>query len=269
MEKKIDTLLTEITRGKRENVGSLPNFHYSLADFKLDLLANSLLDWKVIINRAKGNLELYLQSVSSYNNELKDRFKVESKNGWGTSIASNDSFKSDPLDLLTDSKPETLENWLRDHITVMEDCLEFYEENKDNPPFNYPVLKEGKIPFWGTQEEFSAFINLIENRGFYFGTTRMNFDEKRGYEEVKKNSDHKLKVDFINMEKNKFTLWLANSFYLVQFENGKIKEQAINPRTLFNKMNDNSFTAIATDKKPDMIQFFKKIVKRLDPDSKC
>ncbi len=181
--KKIDKLFLEVTKGESEPIGSLPDFYYGLTEFQLDLYKNTSLDWKIILEDAISKISSYRISVIAYNKNFKDQFKID---GLGQSEKTEaKTTVNDPLDLLSESPNQTLEGWLSHHIEALQECLDFYEEYKNSPPFNYPVLKENKIPFWGTQDEFMAFINLLENGGIFFGTNRMNFKEKFGYSKCK------------------------------------------------------------------------------------
>lgn len=274
---KIEKLLLEVTRGESEPIGSLPDFYYGVNDFGRDLYENPTLDWEKILEEAKSKISSYLGSVIAYYRnieKIKDLFKIEKPNQLENSEAKTSSI--DPLDVLLESPKETLEGWLSRHLESMQECLDFYDENKNSAPFNYPVLKENKIPFWGTQDEFMAFMYLIDSLGkTYLGSINIDFSEKAGFKDLSEILNQKKTLSLeekktkqelkrILLKKKEFVNSLISTFHLVKYDGKTFIEEPINYQACYRNMVANSFEQISADKQKEMIWFFRRILNEID-----
>lgn len=303
-KRHIDYLASQIIKAK-EIQEFEPKFLYSLDLFDQDFYDYPEIDWKTSIEKIIQHL-IDLKDI--YNLRISNRIE-ESKNFTPNpeilpSFLDFDDFELDPetknsnkefnnhtdssikiefnhessIRLLYDGKFD----WIDKNIKTLEKCMEYFDKYSNEPPYNFPVNKVGKIPFFGGANDFAVLFNLLELYGNFFITERSNqanFIKNFKFPSAKEEKEKQKNIQTANSElkqwelkKNEFFQILAQTFYSVDVEKKSInyerktkqfKENALTLNTITSKAAGESLPDLSEITIKNFINSFENIIERL------
>lgn len=206
---------------------------YSVKLFSEDWLNNKGYDWELYLSTLLDKSTECFQKLKDFvsdNKELEDIFFVSSAEVEKENVNLIDMFRV----------ASGYGSQIQDLIIELQECVKFFERNKDLPPYSIKVNKVDKIPFQGGLNEFALLYYLI---------TKSNFVLQKGNN--KKFKIKELGVDLSKKIENYHCLYktdltklFAQYFYGVGVENGEVVEMEFSPETLYKKSGEGSLLDI-------------------------
>lgn len=284
-EKYIDQLSIQMIKIE-ESPGSTPDFLYSLEHFHHDLYKNPEIDWvglfKKFIQRLEGLTEIInsritkdLENLNSEKPNKKDEFDpLDLSFEPGHDIVDSDFVKTISEEM-TKKRYQTTFSWIDQNVNNLKACTEFFLQYGDEPPFNYPIKKLGKIPFLGGINELIVFFNLLEENGVFFLTDRSNLENPlSNYKNLDSEAAGKINIENaiiklspFRIEKSDFLKVISQTFILIDIK-GKnlteitpsIKKNYINLKTLVTKSTPSLAKDISDITYKNFIEGFERII---------
>lgn len=200
---------------------------YSVRLFSEDWLKNKGYDWgeyiSTLLDKATDCL-LQFEEFVSKNKELEDEF---------CSSSLDDTSENAKLiymyNLASKFNPQ-----LKNFILEIQSCCDFFEKNKELPPYSVRLEKGERIPFWGNSREFTLFFNLILNSSLVLAKNQnrepLYFPEEKKIEK---------KIDnFYSLSQGKIAELLCRCFYGVNIKDGAIEEIDFSHKTIAKKFSN-------------------------------
>lgn len=221
--------------------------NYSTRLFAEDWVKNKLIDWEkylvILLDRTTDCISTYEKHLDGYEKikRLPPSVLPPKK------ILQDFGITSDKENAKFRSKCQLALNnieLLKDFQENIQECIEFYDVNKDLPPFSEKFSLKEQIPFWGSQDEFSLMIHLLTNCDFILtkkSGTRDNFPEKYTIEILKQFET------YASRKKTDITSLFCQYFVGITVNKDKIIETKFNPATVVGRLNNTRLSELSTD----------------------
>lgn len=155
-----------------------------------------------------------------------------------------------------------LNNNLKEFKNEIYENLEYYRAEKDNPPYKEIFINSGKIPFFGSQAEFSALFYSLVAAGF-LGINDANEIPKKEFA----NLSTKKFNDFLDHlpEKRRAIKALSESFFLLtnQNEENNFSSKSINTEAVEKKFKETAIKRLGRNTTENVIKKLEKAIKFL------
>ena len=272
--KKIFTQIEDI------NFGSIPkeNISYSKSLFIRDLIEKPDFAWEKylakLLDKTNDAEKVIFNLLDKIEYIYLERHLEHDFDYWGDerSIENHRGkivfFNTNHLDFTHFSKLINCKENLTFLKVEIVDCIGYYKAEMENPPYKEILIKSNKIPFFGSQGEFSALFVLLNKVG-YLGIKDNNEFSKKDYDFLDNEKFRELSK--LIKTKTKALNILSENFFLVEFnkESKNFKETFLNDKSMGKKFDDGAITRLGDIPRESLLEKLKKAVDFLDKEKEA